>query len=64
MEGLKLSKKEKKAMRGDLAQLEKQRARDKRKKMKISDFESLALIGRGAFGEVRSPEHRTQNTGM
>lgn len=53
MEKLNLEEHDKIELRTELAKLEKQRARDLRRKMKITEFESLALIGRGAFGEVR-----------
>jgi serine/threonine kinase 38 len=53
MESMQIKDHDKIELRSELAKLEKQRARDLRKKMKITDFESLALIGRGAFGEVR-----------
>ncbi len=43
----------KEKIRDELKKKEQARAREERKKIKITDFESLALIGRGAFGEVR-----------
>ena len=40
-------------LREELKMKEMAKAREERKKIKIKDFESLALIGKGAFGEVR-----------
>ena len=39
-------------LRGDLDIEETLYLRNKRKKMKATDFNSLKVIGRGAFGEV------------
>ncbi len=57
MEELDITEDEKKRLRADLIKAESELKMAKRRKMKISDFESLALIGRGAFGEVRSCIH-------
>lgn len=40
-------------MRNDLAREEGVLEMERRKRMSQSDFESLSVIGRGAFGEVR-----------
>jgi hypothetical protein len=50
METMKLDPKVKKALQAKLEEEEK--TKKTRRKMKLSDFETLTIIGRGAFGEV------------
>ena len=49
---MKISEKEKKKIKNEINQQQSQRNRKKREKQTIHDYESLAIIGRGAFGEV------------
>lgn len=53
MEELNLSEVEKKMIKEEVFRLESERLREKRKEISVFDFESIAIIGRGAFGEVR-----------
>jgi len=53
MESMKLSQDVKKQMQLKLEQEETNYARKRRKKLTVNDFETVAIIGRGAFGEVR-----------
>jgi len=53
MESMKLSQDVKKQMQLKLEQEETNYARTRRKKLTVNDFETVAIIGRGAFGEVR-----------
>ena len=54
MEAMNLSADVKKAMQAKLkAAEEAEKAGSKPKKMSVLDFETLTIIGRGAFGEVR-----------
>ena len=48
-----LPEEQKKVLRQDLEIEEVQVSKESRKKVTTADFESLAVIGRGAFGEVR-----------
>lgn len=48
-----LSNDQKKTFREELGRMEAQTIRDYRKRLSTADFDSLAIIGRGAFGEVR-----------
>ncbi len=48
-----LPEEQKKILRQDLEYEEIQVSKESRKKVTTADFESLAVIGRGAFGEVR-----------
>ena len=48
-----MDEQEKNMWRQELRQEELNNLRLERKRMSKDDFESLALIGRGAFGEVR-----------
>lgn len=50
-----LTEEQKKAYREELGKMEAQTIRDSRKRLSTDDFDSLAIIGRGAFGEVRMP---------
>lgn len=47
-----LTEDQKKAYREELGKMEAQTIRDSRKRLSTDDFDSLAIIGRGAFGEV------------
>ena len=53
MEHLKLTEKEKDLIKQDILHKEAELNRRMRKKMTVKDFDPLAIIGRGAFGEVR-----------
>ena len=53
MDELGLSDIEKKLILDEISHQEAEDLRNKRKQISIYDFESLAIIGRGAFGEVR-----------
>jgi serine/threonine kinase 38 len=57
MEELNLSEKEKEMIKKDVFHREAEYLRLKRKKLSIREFESIAIIGRGAFGEVRVCRH-------
>lgn len=48
-----LTEEEKDRYRDELEKAEAEAHRDMRKRITIDDFEPLAIIGRGAFGEVR-----------
>ena len=58
LEDLKLSKEEKEMIRKDVLHKEGEFLRLTRKKINIREFESIDIIGRGAFGEVRVCRHR------
>ena len=49
---LNISEKEKNKIINEINQQESQKFRKNREKQSIYDYESLAIIGRGAFGEV------------
>lgn len=49
-----LNEEQKKAYREELGRMEAQTIRDARKRLSTADFDPLAIIGRGAFGEVRT----------
>ena len=51
----------KQVLRRSLEQEEMLAQKESRKKMSPSDFESLAVIGRGAFGEVRLVRHASKS---
>ena len=53
MKGLDLPEERRKVLRDYLEYEETQISKESRKKITPADFESLAVIGRGAFGEVR-----------
>lgn len=53
MEAMNLSADVKKQMQQRLQAQEDEFLKAKRKKMSVNDFETLTIIGRGAFGEVR-----------
>jgi hypothetical protein len=41
---------------------ESQHLRLKRTKIRLSDFQTVKVIGKGAFGEVSEPDHHCQLT--
>jgi serine/threonine kinase 38 len=53
MEAMNLSPDMKEKMQAKLKQEEDEFNKNRRKKMSVYDFETLTIIGRGAFGEVR-----------
>ena len=53
MDALRLTERKKEQYRQELRSQELQNMRHQRKRLTIHDFEALAVIGRGAFGEVR-----------
>jgi len=53
MESMKLSHDVKRQMQAKLEQEETKYARQRRKKITVNDFDIVAIVGRGAFGEVR-----------
>ena len=53
MANMNLSADQKKKMRNDLKQKLLQEKRDQNRRISVADFESLAIVGKGAFGEVR-----------
>lgn len=50
-----LTEEQKKAYRDELGRMEAQTIRHSRKRLSTDDFDPLAIIGRGAFGEVKTP---------
>lgn len=57
MEELNLSELDKETLKKEVYQKEAELLRLKRKKISIKEFKSIAIIGRGAFGEVRVCKH-------
>eukprot|EP00743_Colponemidia_sp_Colp-15_P000587 GILK01000659.1.p1 GENE.GILK01000659.1~~GILK01000659.1.p1 ORF type:complete len:505 (+),score=87.31 GILK01000659.1:204-1517(+) len=53
MDAINLSPEEQEAVKKDMMRQESEYNRMKRKKVSVRDFDSIKLIGRGAFGEVR-----------
>ncbi|OQS05764.1 kinase [Thraustotheca clavata] len=53
MQSLKLEEPAKESYRAELRNQELHQMRQQRKRLSIADFQSLAVVGRGAFGEVR-----------
>jgi serine/threonine kinase 38 len=53
MDDLKISVPEQELIKREILHKEAEHMRDKRKKISARDFEPIAIIGRGAFGEVR-----------
>eukprot|EP01038_Epipyxis_sp_PR26KG_P012846 gene12846-17220_t len=53
LNGMSLTEEEKKILRNKFYKAEADARRDHKKRLAIDDFEPLAIIGRGAFGEVR-----------
>ena len=62
MQNLELNENEREIIQNELIQNEVNYLRERRKKETIVDYESLAIIGRGAFGEVRLCRHRGSDT--
>ncbi|CAM9271430.1 unnamed protein product, partial [Ectocarpus sp. 6 AP-2014] len=62
MNEMSLSEEQKKTYREELGKMEAQTMRETRKRLSTDDFNSLAIIGRGAFGEVRLV--RKKDTGV
>jgi serine/threonine kinase 38 len=58
MNALNMSPTEQEALKQEIMHKEATALRTKRKKMTIWDFEPVAIIGRGAFGEVRIVRHK------
>ena len=58
LEELNLTKEEKEMIRKDVLHKEGEFLRLTRRKMTIKEFESIDIIGRGAFGEVRVCRHK------
>lgn len=58
MHDLNLSSTEQQMIRDEIMHKEAERLRSMRSRVSISDFESIAIIGRGAFGEVRVVRNR------
>lgn len=56
-----LTEEKKQTLRSVLEQEEQQVQKESRKKATTADFESLAVIGRGAFGEVRLVRRRNRS---
>lgn len=56
MEAMKLSADVKQRMQAKLTE-DNQFMQNKIKKMSVNDFETLTIIGRGAFGEVKRNQH-------
>eukprot|EP00943_MAST-04B_sp_MAST-4B-sp1_P006890 g6890.t1 len=53
MASMNLSASEKQKMRNDLKKQLLEEKRDQHRRIGVNDFESLAIVGKGAFGEVR-----------
>ena len=62
MNNMDLSEEEKIRYRDELEKAEAEARRDMRKRITIDDFESLTIIGRGAFGEVRLVRMKDSNS--
>lgn len=58
MRELELDRQEKKMIEQEIMHREATHLREKRKKMTTHDFESIKVIGKGAFGEVRLVRHK------
>ncbi|CAD8081495.1 unnamed protein product [Paramecium primaurelia] len=52
---------EQELIKKEIQHKEAMRLRKKRQKITVEDYESLAIIGRGAFGEVRVCRHKSTN---
>ncbi|CAK56318.1 unnamed protein product (macronuclear) [Paramecium tetraurelia] len=57
MDSLHMNAKEKEIIKKDILKKEAEQMRKKRMRLSIEDFQPLAIIGRGAFGEVRLCRH-------
>ena len=62
MEKMSLAESEKQIYRERLQKAEEDAQKDMRKRLTTDDFEPLAIIGRGAFGEVRLVRMRDRNS--
>lgn len=62
MQNMHISEQEKERYREKYKEAEDDARRDLKKRLKIEDFESLSIIGRGAFGEVRLVRMKDRNT--
>jgi serine/threonine kinase 38 len=62
MQHMNLSDNEREIITRELIQNEGKYLRERRKKETIADYETLAIIGRGAFGEVRLCRHKASKT--
>eukprot|EP00949_MAST-11_sp_MAST-11-sp1_P005250 g5250.t1 len=58
MSEMQLSDAQKASMRKELRAAEVAEMREQRKRVSVNDFESLAIVGKGAFGEVRAVKKR------
>jgi serine/threonine kinase 38 len=58
MNEMNISSKEQSLIIQEVQQREAQKLREKRRPITIFDFESIAIIGKGAFGEVRVVRHK------
>ncbi len=61
LNALNIPEKEKQDIINTIQSQEKKRLQKIREKMSITDYESLAIIGRGAFGEVHICRHKKTN---
>ena len=61
LNALNIPQKEKQDIINTIQSQEKKRLQKIREKMSITDYESLAIIGRGAFGEVHICRHKKTN---
>ena len=59
MAELTLSQTEQQMIKHEIFHKEAELLRNKRRRLTIFDYESIAIIGRGAFGEVRVVRHKT-----
>lgn len=59
MAELSLSQTEQQMIKHEIFHKEAEILRNKRRRVNIFDYESIAIIGRGAFGEVRVVRHKT-----
>ena len=59
MKKMNLNEKDKNIIKNELILNEVKYLREKRKKESILDYQSIEIIGRGAFGEVRLCKHKT-----
>ncbi|CAD8060354.1 unnamed protein product [Paramecium sonneborni] len=57
MDALHMNPKEQEVIKKEILKKEAEQMRKKRTKLSIEDFQPLAIIGRGAFGEVRLCRH-------
>jgi serine/threonine kinase 38 len=58
MTSMNLSEVEKQLIKQDILHKDAEQMRMRRKKLTVFDFESVAIIGKGAFGEVRVVRHK------